>query len=276
MNLKTIEPIIKWSGSKRHLAKEIIKHISDNGNHYYEPFVGGGSIFVSLMLNEYKFEKYYLSDINQNLIDMWKCIQNGDMKLMEEYNTLYTIFNSKDIQWRKDFFKEKTIEFNYTQSPYLFFFLNRTAFNGLVRYNKKGNYNSSCHFTRPGIEPKKIEKLFNIYHQLLSKNNVEFTCQSFEKIKPTINDVIFLDPPYFNTKSMYMLDKQMDFNHYFLWLETLNGTKIMTFDGKTEDKDYSYDIPIPVKEIIYLSSKNSSYANMNQSSRKVQESLILI
>lgn len=41
-----IKPVIKWSGSKRSQAAEILKYVPDSYGTYYEPFIGGGSFFM--------------------------------------------------------------------------------------------------------------------------------------------------------------------------------------------------------------------------------------
>lgn len=42
--MSSLQPVIKWSGSKRSQAEEIISYFPRNYNTYYEPFIGGGSI----------------------------------------------------------------------------------------------------------------------------------------------------------------------------------------------------------------------------------------
>jgi DNA adenine methylase len=52
MKLKYSEkPIIRWSGSKRNQAKEIIKYFPKNIDTYYEPFCGGASILYRLLIS---------------------------------------------------------------------------------------------------------------------------------------------------------------------------------------------------------------------------------
>lgn len=45
--MSNFKPVIKWSGSKRSQSDEILKHFPNEIDTYFEPFVGGGSIFVS-------------------------------------------------------------------------------------------------------------------------------------------------------------------------------------------------------------------------------------
>ena len=70
------EPVIKWSGSKRSQAPEIIQYFPDEINTYFEPFLGGGSVFRALLESDKKVKKYVLSDNNADLIQLWEIIAN--------------------------------------------------------------------------------------------------------------------------------------------------------------------------------------------------------
>ena len=65
-------PVIKWSGSKRSQASEILKHVPERYNVYYEPFVGGGAILYAL-----KPVKAVCGDICEPLIQLWNSIKNN-------------------------------------------------------------------------------------------------------------------------------------------------------------------------------------------------------
>jgi len=54
------EPVIKWSGSKRSQASEIIKYFPKEIDTYYEPFIGGGSMMRELLDSDIKVKKNYL------------------------------------------------------------------------------------------------------------------------------------------------------------------------------------------------------------------------
>lgn len=65
--MANFQPVIKWSGSKRSQSDEIIKYFPTNIDTYYEPFIGGGSMLMTLMLNSdrIKVKHYICSDINK-------------------------------------------------------------------------------------------------------------------------------------------------------------------------------------------------------------------
>lgn len=65
----TLEPIIKWAGGKEKELKYIIPNMPASFKHYYEPFVGGGSVFMAVQAAE-----YYINDLSQELISLYKNI----------------------------------------------------------------------------------------------------------------------------------------------------------------------------------------------------------
>ena len=73
-----LEAIIKWAGGKEKELKFIIPNAPENIDNYYEPFVGGGSVFVSIEAN-----KYYINDKSQELISLYKSIANKNVEFFE-------------------------------------------------------------------------------------------------------------------------------------------------------------------------------------------------
>ena len=74
-----IKPILKWAGGKGQLLEQIAKHlpqelIEENIDCYIEPFIGGGAVFFWIAQN-FNIKEFYLSDINQELILLYKKIQ---------------------------------------------------------------------------------------------------------------------------------------------------------------------------------------------------------
>lgn len=65
----TLEPIIKWAGGKEKELKYIIPNMPSSFRRYYEPFVGGGSVFMAVQAAE-----YYINDFSQELISLYENI----------------------------------------------------------------------------------------------------------------------------------------------------------------------------------------------------------
>ncbi len=65
-----LEPIIKWAGGKEKELKYIIPNAPDTFNNYYEPFVGGGSVFAA-----FEADHFYINDKSDELIGLYQSIQ---------------------------------------------------------------------------------------------------------------------------------------------------------------------------------------------------------
>ena len=68
-NRSNLSPIIKWAGGKEKEIKYIIPNTPSDFKCYYEPFVGGGSVFTSFNANH-----HYINDKSQELINLYNCI----------------------------------------------------------------------------------------------------------------------------------------------------------------------------------------------------------
>ena len=87
------EPAIKWSGSKRSQASDIISFFPKEIDTYYEPFLGGGSVFRALVESDIKVNKYVLSDNNSDLMDLWQVIADAPNTLANEYEEYWNTVN---------------------------------------------------------------------------------------------------------------------------------------------------------------------------------------
>jgi DNA adenine methylase len=277
MAKKNFQPIIKWSGSKRSQAEHIISFFPKEIDTYYEPFCGGCSVLRALIESNIKVNEYICSDINLGLIELLRIIKNDPISLYNNYETFYEELNKdNDINRQKEYYNFIRNRYNEEKSPLDFLCINRTCFNGLIRYNSNGQFNSSFHLNRPGIEPKKLKKLLMEWSDLFIEKNVGFYTLSYEKWKPNKNDFLYLDPPYNNTKGMYY--DNFDQNMFFEWLRQLPCGYALSYDGKSGQKDNTYDIPKDLyDEHMYLASGNSSFKRIKEIDKNanVFESLYL-
>lgn len=231
-----MKPLIKWAGSKRTQANEIIKYFPKEIDNYLEPFLGGGSILYSLLKSkEHKINKAICSDINNDLIGVYNSVIKHPQKVFEHYNQLYNEMFSLNIENKKIFFKKIRERYNKEKNPLDFLWIMRTTTNGLPRYNLKNEFNNSLHIGRDGIKPDAFKKIIFEWSELLNQNNVEFLVRSykditFDNFSKIENNVLYLDPPYENTQGMY--SGKMNFEEYFNWLTKIKGFNVfMSFDG---------------------------------------------
>jgi len=203
MNIQ--KPFLKWVGGKTQILNEIINILPTEINNYHELFLGGGSVlFAILSLQKNNIinikNKIYAYDLNKNLINVYKTIQNNKFLLYKKLNKYIKKYNNfENIKDKENYYYESRKKYNNQTDDIikissLFIFLNKTCFRGMYRENKKkefnvpfGNYKNINIFT-------KIE-LNNIYELI---KNVEFINLNFnESIKnPIAGDLVYLDPPY--------------------------------------------------------------------------------
>lgn len=275
--MKTFQPAIKWSGSKRSQANSIVSYFPREIDTYYEPFCGGCSVLRAMFETDIKVNNYVCSDINLELIGLWMMIKSNPKIVISEYRKLWEQLNSLEtVEEQKAFYEKIREKFNKGKNPLDFMFLDRTCFNGLIRYNQNGEFNTPFHLNRGGIQPDKFEKIIKEWSKLLNKHDVEFKIMNYSWIRPTENDFIYLDPPYAKTKGMY--GNEFDNVKFFKWVKRLPCKWIMSYDGKSGKEDNTYDVPSDLyDEHLYLDSGNSSFKRITETDKdaKVFESLYL-
>ena len=253
------EPVIKWSGSKRSQAENILTYFPKEIDTYYEPFCGGASVLRRLLSSDIKVNRYVCSDLNSGLIDLWNEIINNPEQVSSYYNKLWNELNQDDDKQRKkEYFATVRERYNREHNPLDFMFIMRTTTNGMPRYNRDGEFNNSFHVTRNGIIPETLEKIIYEWSELLNKNKVEFMACSYDEIKPKENDFVYLDPPYANTKGMYY--GTIDYEKLWNWLRNLPCKYALSFDGISGEEDNTWNVPKDVySRHEYLLSGNSSF-----------------
>ena len=272
------EPVIKWTGSKRSQATEVLRHFPKRIATYYEPFVGGGSIMRALMESDIEVNRIVCSDINGDLIALWKQIMDYPQELADRYEELWNEMNGKDDDKARKIGCYNAIRerFNEDRCPADFLFLLRTCANGMPRYNAKGDFNTSFHITRNGILPEKLRQIILDWRKLLRKYNVEFRHCSYLDIQSEEYDFLYLDPPYAVTKSIYY--GKIDYDVFFQWMKEQKGGYALSFDGRCKEKDYTYQVPGSIyQQHCYIRSGNSSFRRVTGKSgdSMVYESLYI-
>ncbi len=211
-----LHPIVKWVGGKGQLLEEIAKKypagLGTTVKNYVEPFVGGGAVLFEL-LGKYKFDNVYISDINAELINLYRMVRDHAGEVIDILKCYEKEFLPLEDTERKSYYYARRDEFNRlietggsTNSvlgAVLFIFLNRTCFNGLYRVNSKGLYNVPMGaYKNPKICDE--ENLSAVSEAL---QNVTIACADYRKSIEYIdeNTLVYLDPPYrpLNTTSAF-------------------------------------------------------------------------
>lgn len=262
------QPAIKWSGSKRSQANEIITYFPKEIDIYYEPFCGGASVLRTLLESDIKVNTYVCSDINRDLINLWNEIKLNPIGISEVYKKRWHELNDKDDdkERKKRYFEYVRELYNREHKPYDFFFILRTCFNGLIRYNENGQFNSPYHLNRNGIKPEKIKSILLEWSKLLIDNDVKFFHSDYKQICPDIKDFMYLDPPYSATKGMYK--GNFNRNDFFKWLSDKDCKWVLSYDGISGNVNNTFDVPENLyDEHVYIKSGNSSFKRLKESDK---------
>ena len=184
--MKKNRAFLKWAGGKYPLLDDIKKHLP-KGECLIEPFVGAGSVFLNT-----DFSRYILADINSDLISLYNIVKLRTDEYVEEARKLFTPENNNP-----DVYYQFRAEFNQSQDPFrralLFLYLNRHGYNGLCRYNLRGEFNVPFgRYKRPYFPQDEL------YHFAEKAQNAEFYCLSYEECMDLagVNSVVYCDPPY--------------------------------------------------------------------------------
>lgn len=196
--MKIIIPPIKSQGIKTKLVPSIISMVPEFEGRWIEPFLGTGVVAFNI-----KPEHAILNDINPHIIRFYQSIQEGSITS----NSVRSYLESSSIKLvgsgnnGYDYYKLVRDRFNEYHDPLDFLFLSRAGFNGMMRFNRKGDWNIPFCKKPERFSKAYITKITNQVEAVsrIIKPSWEFHCESFETIvgKAKEDDLLYCDPPYF-------------------------------------------------------------------------------
>lgn len=202
-----MNPMLKYRGGKSREIPQFQKYIPNSFGTYIEPFLGGGAVFFHL-----EPERAIINDVNSRLVSFYECVRNHYATMRIELDQIQEIYerNQADYKIRKAeqpdervpnaneilYYRIRDMYNGKIDSEYLdgvlYFFINKTAYSGMIRYNNNGEYNVPF-----GRYPNLNTKLVGVEHsQLLQR--AELLNQDYSVIfdRAEADDFMFLDPPY--------------------------------------------------------------------------------
>jgi DNA adenine methylase len=193
------KPFLKWAGGKTQLLNEIATRIP-NGlrtneiDTYIESFVGGGAVFFYIAQNYSSIRRFYLFDVNQDLVNCYNAIKGNVTSVLMELQKLENHYLKANETSRKDMFYRIRNEFNHDRSPAKLIFLNKTCYNGLYRVNRNNEFNVPFgDYKNPTIcDEENLEAASAVLQ------NVDIIAADFEVSGRYTNKscFVYLDPPY--------------------------------------------------------------------------------
>jgi DNA adenine methylase len=189
-------PPIKCQGIKTKLVSWIIQQIELNETGtWIEPFTGSGVVGFNI-----RPKRALFADINPHIINFYNAVKNGQItpaiaKAFLEHEG--QILSEKG----EDHYYEIRKRFNEFRAPLDFLFLSRAGFNGVIRFNKKGEHNVPF-----GHKPQRFAKAYvtKITNQIkyvanaIKEYDWDFVCADFSAVIPQakMGDFLYCDPPY--------------------------------------------------------------------------------
>lgn len=224
MNNKVRRSPLFYVGDKYKLIGQIRGFFPKEINNFYEPFVGGGTVFLNL-----EAKNYHLNDIDKNLISIHKFLlknsnnRNKFFKNIEKIIYKYQLSRSykEDIipdslkeKWKKTYFARfnkkgyeklrERINKNKKNDPLILYILLIYGFNRMLRFNGGGKFNlpvGNVDFN------KNVINALNNYFDFVKGKKIFFTSKDFREFvsekKYFKNDFVYFDPPYLITASEY-------------------------------------------------------------------------
>lgn len=202
---KVIVPPIKSQGIKTKLVPWINDLILQSGIDlenatWIEPFFGTGVVGLNAPIKG----NHIVGDSNPHLINLYNGIKDGNITQLNM--RAYLEHESKILETADEngyaYYREVKNRFNREHSPFDFIFLSRAGFNGMMRFNKRGEWNIPFCKKPNRFAPAYVSKICNQIasaEKIIHKGNWQFLNQNF---LDTINmaqegDIIYCDPPYF-------------------------------------------------------------------------------
>lgn len=178
----TLSPPLKWAGGKRWLVPTLLP-IWQKQSHrrLVEPFVGGMAVALGL-----RPKSALLNDLNFHLINFYRYIQQGmGIEIPLENNSDWYYFC-------RDQFNRLIRDgcAHSQEAAELFYYLNRTGYNGLCRFNNSNQFNV------PFGRYKKIPYIVDFCDYAPVLENWVLTTGDFADLPIQANDFIYADPPY--------------------------------------------------------------------------------
>lgn len=206
----------KIQGGKFRLLPDISHTLSkvefNKDSVWVEPFFGTGVVGLNLAP-----ENAFFYDINPHIINFYRDIKSGALKLDEFIKRLNFHRLQFSLYGERHYYQMRS-DFNSNPNAFDFFILNRTGFNGLVRFNKSRK-ELNTPYCRDDIKLTEtlvfnLSKIFEDVSYKIKHNNWHFKVKAFKSSiafhSKNEKSLFFCDPPYLGRNTQYFTDWTID------------------------------------------------------------------
>jgi DNA adenine methylase len=246
-------PFLKWPGGKSQLIAQLDPLLprelkQGSVRRYVEPFLGAGALFLHVA-QHYRIGEALLSDVNEELCLVWRVVQRDPEKLIVALERLRRRFLAAAQAKRADAFYRLRNRYNATHTQFdhatyspawveraaQTVLLNKTCYNGLFRFNSKGEFNAPFgRYSNPSVfDPRNIRAVSS----LLARATI--VCGDFELCGPFVDErtFVYFDPPYrplsstasftSYSKNSFGEDEQRRLGRFYRRLNDRTGARLM-------------------------------------------------
>ena len=209
-----INPPLKIQGKKTKLITAIQKQAEEiltvhpNIETWIEPFMGTGVVSFNCPKS---IKRVVCADINPHIIRFYKAIQSGEIN-PEKVKEQLGYHGQELAKYGYDYYRKAKDEFNRNKDPMLFLFLSRTGFNGMMRFNRRGEWNLPFCKINTRLNEKNVEMLAESVKEIsdeMHSREYIFCNEDFKSFigseteKYQGNSMLYCDPPYLGLYTDY-------------------------------------------------------------------------
>lgn len=202
-----MNPVLKYRGGKLREIPRFLPYIPQHFDRYIEPFFGGGAVYFYL-----EPRRALINDINQRLMTFYLQLRDQYPLMRHQLDEIERTYESNQAEYKRlkalrpgeraennneSLYYRMRDSFNHLrESDYLdsvlYFFINKTAYSGMIRYNSAGEYNVPF-----GRYPNLNTHLVTQGHSDLLRGAEILNTDYSQVFQMAGNeDFMFLDPPY--------------------------------------------------------------------------------
>lgn len=278
-----------YVGDKYQIIDQIITFFPKAINRFFDPFTGGGTVFLNVKAN-----MYYVNDVDSNVIGIHRMLvshskntENFYRKLLEylDLNSLSKSFSDDIVpidlkkkyvktyysRYNKESYNKIRGNFNASNRKdyFVLYILLIYGFNRMLRFNLRGEFNLPVGNVDMN---KNVIKSLDTYFNFVNQNKIEYSNMDYkdflQKFKFKSDDFIYFDPPYFITSSEYNKTwnekSETEFLNFLIYLNEI-GVKFMLSNVLKHNGKYNKILMEWIKKneftVHFVKSKYISYHN---------------